>query len=213
MSDIQIADLVVRIGAGHWPTPWDYIKEAGFFPWAKVENGEIVSSESGGDGRGVNIHIPAVPELPEGFDFEPGVSRIGIIHPKGRFSHPTPLSDLLFSLSAMGPWDGKADAETNADLTYKDAADIALVVDLAQNPFLGYRVQALLLAAVDAGLVHGADVRPGVIGYCTMAMRPFVQYTREDGTPEPDDPRITLVRISDDPDQWHDPTGRTRYVR
>jgi len=212
-DNIQIADLAVRIGATHWPTPWDYIKEAGFFPWAKVEGGEIVSSEPGGDGRGGNFHIAAVPNMPEGFDIEPGVSRIGVIHPKARISHPKSLHlpDLLFGLSAMGVWEGKIEAEIKTDLTYLDASDLIRTVDLTVYPFLAWRVQALLLAAIEAGHIPGATMKPGVIGYCTMAERSFVQYTREDDTPEPDDPRITLVRITEDPSLWNDPTGRTRF--
>lgn len=206
-EDIQVADILVHVGTAHWPTPWAYVDEASYAPYAEVSNGEIVGSHPAGGGRGVNLRIPAIPALPEGYEFMPSESRIGIIHDRARLIMRETMAEALIRIAPV-LWDGREQAETEAGLAYDDAAMLIETIDLREFPFLAWRFHALLVSAIEAGLVE-AEYAPGVIGYTIMAERPFVQYTRQADTPEPEDPRVTLVRISADRKDWADPTGRT----
>lgn len=231
----KVASMAVSVGTENWPTPWAYIEEAGRFPSAVVRDGNVVGTEVVGQGRGVNIHIPTIPALPEDFEFVPGVSRIFVMHRRARAVWAEPPIDFLPKL-ITGDWGGKADAEAFAKLTYRDAylleqashrlpeppaiiePDGSVVIfddvnapvspGFAEQPFLAWRMHHLLLAAVDAGMVK-AKFSGGVIGWVWLAQRPFVQYTRDPSTPLPEDPRVALALISDDAERWDDPTGRT----
>lgn len=234
MQQTKIASIAVAVGTSHWPSPWAYIKEAGQFPTAVVENGLIVGSKVVGEGRGGNFHIPAIPSLPEDWEFVPGVSRIFVMHRRARARWAEAPADFLPRLAVLD-FKGKAEAEAFAELTYRDASileqdfrlpeppviiepDGEVVVlendtvetdGIDTTPFLAWRIHHLLLAAVDAGMVKAEFFPGGVIGWVLMAQRPFVQYTRDPNKALPDDPRVTLVIISDDASQLNDPTGRT----
>jgi hypothetical protein len=233
----KVASIAVAVGTKHWPSPWAYMLEAGSFPTALIDGGRAVSDAIVGQGRGVNVHIPAIPDLPEEWEFVPGVSRIFVMHRRARSEWAEPPVDFLPRLAVLD-WAGKAEAETFAMLTYRDAASLleqdlplpdppviiepdgeVFVLDdapasapsFADQPFLAWRVHHLLLAAVDANMVQAKFFPGGVIGWVWMAQRPFVQYTRDPKKAPPDDPRVTLALISNDSEQWNDPTGRTVY--
>lgn len=223
MNDIKIADLTVAAGSAHWATPWDYIEESGSFPTQTVENGRITGTMILGQGLGVHLAIPSIPDMPEGYTLQPGVSRIAVIHRRARVAwkgiKTQALVDFLEAADAS-EWDGKEAAEIKAHLSYKDAALLVKEIGdgLEQLPFLWFRIHHLIWhASVPKGharLVNriGLVFSPGICGYTFLAERPFVEYVDGDDAPRSDDPRVTVVHITENKDQWHDPTGRTTYA-
>jgi len=240
MQTNKVASIAVAVGTKHWPTPWAYMLEAGSFPTALVKNGIIVGDTVVGQERGVNIRIPTIPDLTEGWEFVPGISRIFVMHRRARVEWAEPPETFLPRLAVLD-WEGKADAEAFAMLTYRDAASLleqgprlpeptviiepdgevvvledaavsASAPSFAEQPFLAWRIHHLLLAAVDANMVQAKFLPGGVIGWTWMAQRPFVQYTRDASKAPPEDSRVTLALISDDAEKWNDPTGRTNHA-
>lgn len=240
-DNTRIASIVETVGTKYWPTPWAYLLEAGHFQIDLYENGRAIDQRLVGEGRGVNIHIPNIPSLHDHVEWEfvPLVSRIFLAHRMARLALDRSTPDAFRRLAGLS-WDGKADAERFAHLTYAEAVilsdagaklpDVAIetaadkrsVVVLrdmaAPNapllddvPLLAWRMHHLLVVALYAGLVNGS-ASPAVFAWTLMALRPFVQYTRDADAKPVSDSRLTQVIITDDGQRWADKTGRTRYV-
>lgn len=218
--DQQIASIAVHVGAKYWPLPMDYAEEAGRFDMPGIDDDKLISHRIGG-GRGLNVRIPAVPALPEGWVFEPFISQIFVFHNIARMEWDGDLVDLLGFLAGH-QWRGKEKIENEIGLTYTVAhrliADYG--ISLEEAPFFAYRVHGLLYKAMPAPgcadaprmaryLAHNVSFHPGVFWQSDLAARPFVRYAEAGDAIEDDDPRITIAYITDDPEEVYDPTGRT----
>lgn len=193
---MQTVDFGRSIGKTYWTTPWDYLVEAGQFDMPFEEDGKLYGFPMG-RGRGVNLRVGTVPTMPEGYEYEPLVSRLFLFHAAAFLHLPEDM--------------------TTAEALRKIGTDECLRVaalletygsDLDRFSFFFYYVQSLIqTGAKAAGLKISSSA--GAFAYTLLAARSFVRYHR-DGEAQPgSDPRITDVFIVEDPSDVYDPTGRT----
>lgn len=193
---MQTIDFGRSIGKSYWATPWDYLVEAGMFDMPFLEDGKLYGMPMG-QARGVNLRIGAVPAMPDGYEYEPLVSRLFLFHSAAILTLPDDMTTAE-ALRLIGGDECLRVAEILE--TQEDAID--------RFPFFYYYAQSLIqTGAKAAGLQIKSSA--GAFAYTLLAARSFVRYHR-DGEAEPsDDPRITDVFIVKDASEVYDPTGRT----
>ena len=193
----KIVDFGRSIGKSYWPTPWDYLYEAGQFdlPFLDLE-GKLYTMPTG-QGRGVNLRIGEVPALEDGYTYEPLVSRLFLFH-SAAFLHLPENMTTAEALRIIGSDECLGVAELLE--TQEDLVD--------RYPFFYYFVQSLIQhGAKTAGIKITTSA--GAFAYTLLAARSFVRYHRDGEADPSDDPRITDVFIVEDADAVYDPTGRT----
>lgn len=192
----KIVDFGRSIGKTYWPTPWDYLAEAGMFDMPFLEDGKLYGFPMG-QARGVNLRIGAVPAMPEGYEYEPLVSRLFLFHSAAISTLP----------------DDMTTAEALRLIAGDECLRVAEILEtqedcVEQFPFFYYYAQSLIqTGAKAAGLEITSSA--GAFAYTLLAARSFVRYHRNGEAQPSDDPRVTDAFIVEDASEVYDPTGRT----